>query len=135
MKKWNNNTLNRALSQQHVYVPDEIVPGIRLLISESFWCPVQSMSISYRVSRNTWLGSVNVPDCSGELDRSQHTLKTMVKLTQNDIPTSRDPSWPTIADPDSYMAVVENVLVVERWDIDGNSLRFTAMSFETEAPH
>ena len=78
----------------------------------------------------------NVPDCSGELDRSQHTLKTMVKLTQNDIPTSRDPSWPTIADPDSYKAAAEYVVVVERWDIDGNSFRFTDMSWgETEAPH
>ena len=136
IKKWNNNTLNRALGQQHVYVPDEIVPGMRLLIGESFWCPVQWMSLSYSVGRNTWLGSVNVPDCSGELDRSQHTLKTMVKLTQNDIPTSRDPSWPTIADPDSYKAAAEYVVVVERWDIDGNSFRFTDMSWgETEAPH
>jgi hypothetical protein len=132
-QKWNNNGLNRALGQEHMYVPDEIVPGTRLLMGENFWCPVQSMSISYRVSQNAWLGSVSVPDCSGDLDRSQHTLRTTVKLNQNDLPMSRNPSWPTIADPDSYAAAAENVLVLERWDIDINNLRFTNMSMETEA--
>jgi hypothetical protein len=132
-QKWNNNALNRIPGQDHVYVPDEIVPGIRLLMGKDFWCPVQSMGISYRVSRNAWLGSVNVPDCSGELDRSQHTLQATAKLTQNDIPMSRDPSWPMIADPDSYKATAENVLVVERWDIDANSLRFTDFRAEQDA--
>jgi hypothetical protein len=133
VQKWNNNALSRELGQQHVYVPDEIVPGIRLLLGKDFWCPLQSMSISYRVNRNAWLGSLNVPDCSGELDRSQHTLQANAKLTQNDIPMSRDPSWPTIADPDSYKAAAENVLVVERWDVDTKSLRFTDFRAETEA--
>lgn len=132
-QKWNNNGLNRTLGQDHVYVPAEIVPGTRILMGKDFWCPVQSMSISYRVIRNAWLGSVTVPDCSGELDRSQHTLQATAKLTQNDIPMSRDPSWPTIADPDSYKATAENVLVVERWDIDANNLRFTDFRAETEA--
>jgi len=132
-QKWNNNALNRIPGQDHVYVPDEIVPGIRLLMGKDFWCPVQSMNISYRVRRNAWLGSVNVPDCSGELDRSQHTLQATAKLTQNDIPMSRDPAWPMIADPDGYAATAENVLVLERWDIDANGLRFTNMNVETEA--
>ena len=132
-QKWNNKALNRIPGQDHMYVPDEIVPGIRLLLGKDFWCPVQSMSIFYRVSRNAWLGSVNVPDCSGELDRSQHTLQATAKLTQNDIPMSRDPSWPTIADPDSYKATAENVLVVERWDIDANNLRFTDFRAETKS--
>ena len=114
-------------------MPDEIVPGIRFLMGESFWCPVRSMSLSYRVSRNSWLGSVNVPDCSGELDRSEHTLKAKAKLTQNDIPISRDSSWPTIADPDSYRATVENLLVVEKGNLDANSLRFLGFSAEASA--
>ena len=133
IEKWNNKTLNLELGQQHVYVPDEIVPGIRFLMGESFWCPVKSMSLSYRVGRNSWLGSVNVPDCSGELDRSEHTLKAKVRLAQSDIPISRDPSWPTIADPDSYRAAVENVLVLEKWNIDANSLRFLGFSAEASA--
>ncbi len=132
-QKWNNKALSRVLGQQHVYMPDEIVPGIRMLLGTNFWCPVHSISISYRVSQNAWLGSVNLPDCSGKLDRSQHTLQATAKLTQNDIPMSRDPSWPTIADPDSYKATAANVLVVERWDIDANNLRFTDFRAETEA--
>lgn len=133
VQKWNNKALSRVLGQQHVYVPAEIVPGTRILMGKDFWCPVQSMSISYRVIRNAWLGSVNVHDCSGQLDRSQHTLQARAKLTQNEIPTSRDPSWPTIADPDGCKVAAENILVVERWDIDANSLRFTNFRAETEA--
>jgi hypothetical protein len=132
-QKWNNKALNQQLGQQHVYVPTEIVPGIRILMGKNFWCPVQSMSISYRVMRNSWLGSVNVPDCSGVLDRSQHTLQATAKLTQNDIPMSRDPTWPMIADPDGYAATAEIVLVLERWDIDADSLRFMNMNVETDA--
>lgn len=111
-------------------MPEEIVPGIRLLMAEDFWCPVQSMSISYSVHRQAWLGSVNLPECLSELDRSQHTLKTHIKLSNDDIPLSRDPSWPLIADPDGYIKAAENVVVVERWDIDANSLRFTDFGVE-----
>jgi hypothetical protein len=132
-QKWNNKALNRAYDQEHVYVPEEIVPGVRLLFGESFWCPVQSMKIFYRVRRHAWLGSVDVFDCSGELDRSQHTLRTNVKLTQENIPAFRDPSWPTIADPNGYEAANETVFVVERWDIDPNNLRFTEFRVETDS--
>jgi hypothetical protein len=124
-QKWNNNALNREPGEQHTYVPDEIVPGIRLQVSESFWCPVQSISIRYRVHRHAWLGSVDVPDCSGELDQSQHSLLAKVKLTQDDIPMTRDPSWPAIEDSGRYKAEAENLLVVERKDIDSNNFRFT----------
>ncbi|SRR5713226_1695082 len=132
-KKWNDSTLNRMPGQEHVYVPDEIVPGVQLLLGDTFWCPVKSMRISYRVHRHAWLGSVNLPDCSGELDHSQHTLLAKVKLTQDDIPMFRDPSWPTIADPDGYEAAAEKVLVVERRDIDLNNLRFAKFRAETDA--
>ena len=125
VQKWNSNALNRAYGQEHVYVPDEIVSGIRLLMGEAFWCPVQSMSISYRVHRQAWLGSVDLPNCSGELNLSQSTLQTNVNLSQDNIPMARDPSWPAIADPDRYQAATENVLVVERWDMDTKNLRFT----------
>ncbi len=66
-------------------------------------------------------------------DLGRTTLAVRAKLTQNDLPMSRDPSWPTIADPDSYKAAAETILVVERWDIDAKSLRFTDFRAETEA--
>lgn len=75
---------------------------------------------------------MNLLDCSGELDQSQHILHTKVNLTQDDIPTSRDPSWPAIEDPGGYEAAAENVLVVERRGIDADGLRFTDFSRRDE---
>jgi hypothetical protein len=102
-------------------------------MGETFWCPVSSMSISYRVHRHAWLGSVNLPDRTGELDQSQHTLRAKIHLTQADIPISRDPSWTTIADPDAYEAAAKSALVVERMDIDLNNFRFTNFRAEIDA--
>jgi hypothetical protein len=129
--KWNDRTLDRTLGKQHIYVPNDIVPGVRLLLSDDFWCPVQSMTILYCVSRQAWLGAANLPNCSGELDRSGYMLQIEMKLTQDDIPMSHDPSWPVIPDPDQYEAVAENLLIAEKWDIDPDRLRF--VDFRVEA--
>ena len=132
VRKWNDRTLDRALGQQHIYVPNNMVPGVRLLLSDDFWCPVQSMTISYRVSRQAWLGAVNLANCSGELDRSEHILQIEMKLTQDDIPMSRDPFWPVIPEPDQYEAAAENLLIVERWDIDPDRLHFVDFCVEAD---
>jgi hypothetical protein len=58
-------------------------------------------------------------------------LQIEMKLTQDDIPISRDPSWPVIPEPDQYEAAAENLLIVERWDIDPESLHF--VDFRVEA--
>jgi hypothetical protein len=132
VRQWNDSTLNRTLGQQHTYVPNEIVPGVRLLLSKDFWCPVQSMTISYRVSRQAWLGTITLSNCSGELDHSKHTLQTEIRLAQDDIPTSRDPSWPAIPEPDQFEAAAENILIVERWGIEPDSFRF--IDFRLKVP-
>jgi len=131
-KKWNNNVLSRTLGQEHVYIPSEIGPGTRLLMGDTFWCPINSMSISYRVQQHAWLGSVNLPDNKGELDHSEHTLRAQITLTQTDIPMSRDPSWPTVANPESYEAAAGNMLVVKRTDIDIANFRFAAFGAEVD---
>jgi hypothetical protein len=131
VRKWNDRTLNQTPGQEHIYVPNEIVPGVRLLLSENFWCPVQSMTIWYRVSQQAWLGAVNLADCSGELDSSDHSLQIAMQLTQDDIPVCRNPSWPVIPDPDDYKAAAETLLIAEKWDIDPDSLRFIDFCLET----
>jgi hypothetical protein len=125
VQKWNQDNLNRALGQEHLYVPEEVVPGVRLLIRESVWCPVHSMSIIYIVNQQAWLGSLNLSDCSGELDRPQHTLRTNFRLTDAHIPVSRDPSWPPIADPDSFIKTSKDVVVVEKWGLSASDIRFS----------
>ena len=128
--RWNNKMLNRTIGQEHQYSPEEIRSGVRLHLGRTFSCPVLSMRISYRVKRRGWLGSVHLANGLGQLDQSEHTLTTKVRLTRDDIPVRRDPGWPEVPDPDAYEATAENVLTVERWDIDTNSLRFTEFGVE-----
>lgn len=130
VERWNSGALDRALGINHVYVPEEIRPGIRLLFGEDFWCPVQSLRIHYRVLRQAWLGSVNLADCPGILNRVEHTLNTKITLTPNDIPTTRDLSWPTVNDVEAVEASNQNLITVERWDIDVSNLMFHGMRFE-----
>ena len=52
-------------------------------------------------------------------------------LTQNDIPLRRDSAWPEVPDLDAYQAATENVVSVERWEIDTDSLRFTELSLQS----
>ncbi len=132
VQKWNSNLLNQTPNQEHLYIPSEIVPSVRLLMGENFWCPVRSMSISYSVHKQAWLGSIDLPDCTGSLDRSQHALQTEISLTEADIPISRDPSWLKVEDPDDYEAVAENVIVVERRDISSDSICFSDLRAGTK---
>lgn len=109
-----------------------MVPSMRLLMGENFWRPVRSMSISYSVHKQAWLGSIDLPDCTGSLDRSQHALQTEISLTEADIPMSRNPSWLKVEDPDDYEAVAENVIVVERRDISSDSICFSDLRAGTK---
>jgi Restriction endonuclease len=73
-------------------------PGARLLLGASFWCPAQSIECVYRVGHKEWLGEFSVSQCRGILNRSTDRFRGRVRLTDKDVPLSRDPSWPAIDD-------------------------------------
>jgi|SRR5579859_998625 len=132
VENWNNNLLNRERDRAHRYVPPEIMSGVRLLMGEDFWCPIKAMEMTYHVIRHAWLGSIVLPDCYAEIDRSENTLNTRLRVGQDDIPNTREPSWPEIADPDEFERTNRHVVVVERWDVNAKNLKFTEMFAETK---
>ena len=131
--RWNGRSLDRSVDGEQLYIPEEVTSSTRLLMGEAFWCPVQSIRLAYRVRQKAWLGSLELPYLSGTIDQSDHTMRTSLKITQENIPAVRDPSWPVLADPDGYEAMAENLVVVELWDIDSDSFRFGPLGFELDA--
>lgn len=130
VSKWNRGVLDRSLGREHIYVPDEITVGVCLLVGGVSWWPVRAMRVAYRVIRRAWATSVDLINCSGELDLAERTILTRIQLNQADLPIVRDPSWPEIEDPDAYEASLGYHLALERWDVDPASLQLSGFRAE-----
>jgi len=119
--KWNAGALPRDLGMDHVYVPDELRPGTRTLVVEDVWYPVVRLEITYRVNRRAWAGYLTLRDCPGELNQQNGSLEARVQISAADLPATRDPSWAEILDIAEYEATTENLLILERSQIDPKS--------------
>jgi HNH endonuclease len=129
IQQWNCGLLNRDLYRYHLYDTDDMAPGTRLLLGGDCWCPVLSISITYLVNKQAWLTSAKVSSLPMEIDLVNHRMLTRPTITQDDLPTVRDPSWPVLPDPGGFAATAENVIVLERWEIDRDSFRFKSCGF------
>ena len=134
VEKWNSQVLDRGLGVNHVYVPDEIGPGVRFLLEEDFWCPVHLFRIHYRVLEQAWQGSINLSNCPGILNRIENTLNTKITLTPNDVPITRDPSWQTVVDIDAFKASAQNLIIIEKRDIDVSGIVLEKMTLAGAEP-
>ncbi len=124
-KSWNEGAIDRTVGPLHVYIPPELKPGVRLLFTEDFSCPITEMKISYEVKPHAWLGSLTVAGCTGELDTAKGSFQTQVTITQDDIPRSRDPAWIAVEDLAACRQSLNESITLEFWDITAESLSFT----------
>lgn len=131
VESWNKKLLDRATTAEHTYVPPEIVPGVKLLLGENYWCPIDSMTLRYRVLRRAWLGSIVMADTSAEIDHSKGEMRVKVQITEDVLPKNRDVSWPEIGDPNKIERESEALIVLERSDLDATSLKFDEFSVES----
>jgi hypothetical protein len=125
VEKWNSQAVDRSLGVDHVYFPEEVQPGVRLLFGEDYWCPVHSFRLHYQVLRQAWLGRVDLANCAAILNRVQDTLEAKIVLSSQDMPMARNPSWPPVTDIDAIQNSTECLITAEQWIIDPNGLIFS----------
>ena len=126
--RWNKMELPRSLDQQHQYIPD--IHKLSLQVALGHWWPVKELSIGYRVFRDGWLGAVQLSDCRGIMNRVTDTLRARVKITNKDVPVSKNPSWKSVETPDLIEANAQNLFVVECPEISTESLKLTRFASE-----
>lgn len=96
--EWNADPLNRTPKESHKI--ELAHTGMRVLLGDSFWCPVRSMACTYTVERKGWLGTFSFSQCRGIFNRGTGTLRAKVTLTDKDLPLRRDEGWSELDDSD-----------------------------------
>ena len=121
-RSWNDDPANRERGRLHEWRPD--LASLSLRVAPDVWLRVEELVVRYQATARGWLGSLRLADCRGIMNQSTDTLSARVTMTNHDIPLVKDPSWPTIDDPDSVESRLRELIVVECPEITLDSLRF-----------
>jgi Restriction endonuclease len=108
------NAMVSVRSPDNTYEFQLAKPGTRVRLGTSFWCPAQSLLCTCDVRRRTWLGSFSVSECRGILNRGTNALRARVRLSDKDVPITRDESWPVVDDVEAVWTSSPMLLCVEK---------------------
>jgi hypothetical protein len=126
---WNAAATPR--SPEATYEFQLAVPGLRVRLGPSYWCPALSLCCRCTMKRKTWLGTVPLSECRGILNRGTGRLRARVKLSDSDVPLHRDMSWPQTQDVDQIWESSPMVICVEK-RADAESFSFAWIDLSSE---
>lgn len=109
---WNANHATHIAGKS--YEVELARPGMRLLLGESFWIPVISLTCAYTVEKRGWLGNLPYSSFRGIHNQATGMMRSKVIITNKDIPIERDPSWVEVPDPDALWASSTLMFRVEK---------------------
>lgn len=99
---WNCGQLMRTPNHPHEHVISEV--GLRILLGQTFWCPVTRLTYKYQIHRKGWLGTFTFAQCRGIFNLGTGVMRAKAIITDKDIPLQRDASWQDIGDLGVYQA-------------------------------
>jgi hypothetical protein len=127
INKWNAGELDRRKGNTHRLLPKQ--NGIKLLVGEGVWKPVDSLIIEYQVERQAWLAYFSPTQCRGILDViKDEFVPSFFKL--GEIPLIRDDSWKQVEDPDKLVITAKTIVTAENWQIQMKGSTFSDFNAE-----
>ena len=107
--------LSTALSYEvgPIYEASFTLANARVLLGGIFLCPAESVTVRYSIEKLGWNGTVRLSNVLGLMNQSTSTLKAHIRLTEKDIPITRDTSWPRVDDIESFINANPNLLTLE----------------------
>ena len=127
INKWNAGELDRRVGNTHRLLPQQ--NGIKLLVGDGIWKPVDSLILEYEVERRAWLAYFSPPECRGILDVIKgEFVPSFFKL--GELPLIRDDSWKQVEDPDKLVITAKTIVTAENWQIQMEGSTFFGFSAE-----
>lgn len=124
IKAWNQGAIPRDVGVLHNLVdPNLIDPEILIedINGEIDWRSVFDLAVTYKVSQQSWLGSLSPEECRGVFNYTNETF-TVSYLDLGVIPTERDESWVKVDDPNQLaVSVSSHLITTERSQVDRES--------------
>jgi hypothetical protein len=109
---WNANTSNHTSGTFHKL---EIArSGMRLLLGDSYWIPLLSLTCEYKVEKRGWLGDVAPSSFRGIHNQATGTMRSKLTLTNRDLPLERDPKWKEASHPEELWKKSALMLRIEK---------------------
>jgi Restriction endonuclease len=94
--RWNELGAPRTTGEQHRL--EISCDGLELRLGESFWCPLASFAFVYTIRLDAWAGTFTFAQYRGIKNVSTGMFHAKIRLTDKEIPISRDPEWVPIKD-------------------------------------
>ena len=128
---WNANSANHASGTSHKI--ELARPGMRLLLGDSFWIPLLSLTCAYEVEKKGWLGNLSPSSFRGIHNQATGTMRSKLTLTNKDMPLERDPNWKEVPDPEGLWKKSTLMIRIEKMAAP-DSFVFRTLELGVEEP-